>query len=59
MESWLKEDIRNAEAFSFDFTTFGSDSDKNNITSTELIVNYAFEIIAIEVKGMLNIRGKI
>jgi len=60
-ESWLKEDISNAEVFRADFTTFRRDGSahgggvfncvKNIIASTELWVDDDFEIIAIEVKG--------
>ena len=61
-ESWLKEDISNAEVFRADFTTFRRDRSargggvficvKNTIASTELWVDDDFEMIAVEVKGM-------
>ena len=61
-ESWLKEDISNAEVFRADFTTFGRDRSargggvficvKNINASTELWVDEDFEMIAVEVKGM-------
>jgi hypothetical protein len=61
-ESWLKEDINNAEVFRADFTTFRRDrclrSDgvficiKNFVTSKELWAEKDFEMIAVEVKGM-------
>ena len=61
-ESWLKEDISNAEDFRADFTTFRRDRSargggfficvKNIIASTELWVDEDFEMIAVEVKGM-------
>ena len=61
-ESWLKEDIKNAEVFRTDFTTYRRDRTargggvficvKNIIASTELWVDEDFEMIAVEVKGM-------
>jgi len=61
-ESWLKEDISNAEVFRADFTTFRRDRSargggvficvKNIIASTELWVDEDCEMIAVEVKGM-------
>ena len=60
MESWLKEDISNAEVFRADFTTFRRDSSargggvfifvKNIIVCTELKVDDDFEMIVVEVK---------
>ena len=60
MESWLKEDISNAEVFRADFTTFRMDRFggvvgvficvKNIITCTELRVDDDFEMIVVEVK---------
>jgi hypothetical protein len=60
-ESWLKENINNAEVFRADFTTFRRDRSargggdfiglKNFIASKELWVD-DFEMIAVEVKGM-------
>ena len=61
MESWLKEDISNAEVLGHDFTTFRRDTsdrggifigDKNITASTELWVDDDFEMIAVEVKGV-------
>ena len=56
-ESWLKEDINNAEDFRTDFTTFRRDRTargggvfifvKNVIASTELWVDEDFEMIAV------------
>ena len=61
-ESWLKQDISNAEDFRADFTTFRRDRSargggfficvKNIIASTELWVDEDFEMIAVEVKEM-------
>jgi hypothetical protein len=61
-ESWLKEDIGNAEVFRADFTTFRRDRSalgggvficvKNSIACTELWIDKDFEMIADEVKGM-------
>ena len=61
-ESWLKEDIGNAEVFRTDFTTFRRDRSargggvficaKNFIATTELWVDDDFAMIAVEVKGM-------
>ena len=61
-ESWLKEDIGNAEVFKADFTTFRRDRSacgggificvKNFIVATELWVDDDVEMIAVEVKGM-------
>jgi hypothetical protein len=61
-ESWLKEDISNAEIFRADFTTFRRDRPacgggvficvKNFIPCAELWVDEDFEMIAVEVKGM-------
>ena len=61
-ESWLKEDINNAEVFRTDFITYRRDRTarggrvficvKNIIASTELWVDEDFEMIAVEVKGM-------
>ena len=60
-ESWLREDIGNAEFFREDYTTFRRDRQargwgvficvKNNIACSELWVDEDFEILAIEVKG--------
>jgi len=58
-ESWLREDIGNAELFRADYTTFRRDRQargvficvKNNIACSELWVDEDFEILAIEVKG--------
>ena len=60
MESWLKEDLGNADVFRADFTTFRRDRSacgggifirvKNFIAATELRVDDDFEIIAVEVK---------
>ena len=60
-ESWLKEDISNAEIFRADFTTFRRDRSargggvfigvKNFIPYAELWVDEDFEMIAVEVKG--------
>ena len=60
-ESWLREDIGNAELFWADYTTFRRDRQargggvficvKNNIACSELWVDDDFEILAIEVKG--------
>jgi hypothetical protein len=62
MESWLKEDISNAEVFRADFTTFRRNSFPhdggvficviNIIASTELWVDDDFEMIAAEAKGI-------
>jgi hypothetical protein len=62
METWLKEDISNAEFFRADFATFRRDNSgrgggvficfKNIIASTELWVDDGFGMIAVEVKGM-------
>jgi len=59
-ESWLKEDISNAEIFRADFTTFRKGrsargggvfiSVKNIIAYTELWVVDDFEVIAVEVE---------
>jgi len=61
-ESWLKEDISNAEVFRADFTTFRRERSargggvficvKNIVASTELRVDDDFEMIAVDVKGM-------
>ena len=61
-ESWLKEDISNAEVFRANFTTFRRNRSargggvficvKNTIASTELWVDDDFEMIAVELKGM-------
>jgi hypothetical protein len=61
-ESWLKEDISNAEVFRADFTTYRKDRSargggvficvKNITASTELWVDEDFEMIAVELKGM-------
>ena len=61
-ESWLKEDISNAEVFGAIFTTFRRGRSargggificvKNIIVFTELWVDDDFEMIAVEVKGM-------
>jgi hypothetical protein len=61
-ESWLKEDISNAEVFRADFTTYRRDRSargggvficlKNIIASTKLWVDEDFEMIAVEVKEM-------
>jgi hypothetical protein len=61
-ESWLKEDINNAEVFRSDFTTFRRDRSargggvfvcvKNFIASKELWVDEDFEMITVEVKRM-------
>jgi len=61
-ESWLKEDVSNAEVFRADFTTIRRDRSvhvcgvficvKNIIASAELSVDDDFEMIAGEVKGM-------
>ena len=60
-ESWLREDIGNAELFRADYTTFRRDRPargmggficvKNNIACSELWVDDDFEILAIEVKS--------
>jgi len=60
-ESWLREEIGNAEIFRADFTTFRRDRHargvgvyiciKNNIACSELWVDDEFEMIAVEVKG--------
>jgi hypothetical protein len=60
-QSWLKEDISNAEIFRADFTTFRRDKSargggvfigvKNFIPCAELWVDENFEMIAVEVKG--------
>ena len=60
-ESWLREDIGNAEIFRADYMTFRRDRHargggvficiKNNIACSELWVDDDFEILAIEVKG--------
>jgi hypothetical protein len=62
MESWLKEDVSNAEVFGADFTTFRRDRSacgggvficvKNIIACVELWVDDDFEMIAVEVKVM-------
>jgi hypothetical protein len=70
-ESWIKEDINNAEAFRSDFTTFIRDRSgccggefficvQNIIASTELWEDVDFETFTFEVKGMdVNILGKL
>jgi len=60
-ESWLKEDINNAEVFRADFTNYRRDRTargggvficvKNSIASTELWVDEDYEMIAVGVKG--------
>jgi hypothetical protein len=60
-ESWLREEISNAEAFRDDYTTFRGDRNtrgggvficvKDCIACTELWVDEDFEMIAVEVKG--------
>jgi hypothetical protein len=60
-ESWLREEIRNAEIFRADFMIFRRERHtrggglficvKNNIACSELWVDKDFEIIAVEVKG--------
>ena len=60
-ESWLREDIGNAELFRADYTTFRRDRQargggvficvKINFACSELWVDDDFEILAIEVKG--------
>ena len=60
MESWIKEDIGNAEVFRADFTTFRRDRSahggrvficvKNIIASVELWVDEDFEMITVEMK---------
>ena len=60
-ESWLKEDIGNAEVFTADFTTFRRDRSARGgggglsvlkifIAATELRVDDDFQMIAVEVK---------
>ena len=61
LESWLNEEISNAEVFRAYYTTFRRDrftrSDrvficiKNYITCTELWVDKVYELMAVEVKG--------
>jgi hypothetical protein len=61
-ESWLKEDIGNAEVFRADFTVFRRDRPargggvfirvKNSLTCTELWVDEDLELIAVEIKGI-------
>jgi hypothetical protein len=61
-ESWLKEDISDAEVFRADFTIFRRDRSacgggvficvRNFIACMELWVDEDFEMIAVEVKGM-------
>ena len=61
-DSWLKEDVGNAEIFRADLTTFRRDRVargggvficvNNFIAAEELWVDDDFEMIAIEVKGM-------
>ena len=60
-ESWLKDDISNAEVFRADFTAFRRYRSarggvficvKNIIASKELWVDEVFEMITVEVKGM-------
>jgi hypothetical protein len=60
-ESWLREEISNAEVFRSDFTTFRRDRRgrgggvfvcvKNCIACAELCVDENYEMIAVEVKG--------
>jgi hypothetical protein len=60
-ESWLREEIGNAEIFRADFTTFRRDRHtrgggvficvKNNIACSGLWVDDDFEIIAFEIRG--------
>jgi hypothetical protein len=60
-ESWLREEIRNAEIFRADITTFRRERHvrgggvficvKNNIACSKLWVDDDFELIAVEVKG--------
>ena len=60
-ESWLREEISNAEIFRADYTTFRRDRHargggvficvKNYIACAELWVDEEFEMIAVEVKG--------
>jgi hypothetical protein len=60
-ESWLREEMSNAEIFRADYTTFRRDRHargggvficvKNYIASAELWVDEEFEMIAVEVKG--------
>jgi hypothetical protein len=69
MESWLKEEISNAEVFRHDYTTFRRDRNtrgvgvlmcvKDCIACAELWVDEDFEMIAVELKaGTLNFHGK-
>jgi hypothetical protein len=62
-ESWLKEEISNAQVLRADFTTFGRDRSArgggggficiiNLVAYTELWVHEDVEMIAVEVKGM-------
>jgi hypothetical protein len=60
-ESWLREDIGNAEVFMAEYTTFRRDRTtrgsgvficvKNHIDCVQLWVDEDFEMIAVEVKG--------
>jgi hypothetical protein len=60
-ESWLREEISNADIFRADYTTFRRDRHargggvficvKNYIACAELWVDEEFEMIAVEVKG--------
>jgi len=60
-ESWLREEIGNAEIFRADFTTFRRDGHargggvficvKNNIACSKPWVDDDFEVISVEVKG--------
>jgi hypothetical protein len=59
MESWLSEEISNAEVFRADYTTFRRDTlavvvficVKNYITFAEQWVDEVYEMIAVEIKG--------
>jgi hypothetical protein len=62
METWLKEDISNAEFFGADFATFRRDNSARGggdficvkiiIATTDLWVDDDFGMITVEVKGM-------